>query len=67
MHDRIRKTPKATRAGMREAFRKINIMPANVSLATWKRLKLKTVALDDKRRAKAWIPIKTYQGVAWKP
>jgi hypothetical protein len=59
-------TKKKIRTSMREAFRKINLMPANVRLATWKRLKIKTVALD-KTRAKAWLPVETYQGVAWKP
>jgi hypothetical protein len=58
---------KTTRTSMREAFRRINLMPANVMLATWKRLKIKTVGLDDKKRAKAWLPVETYKGVAWKP
>jgi len=67
MRDRNEEAPKKARSSMREAFRKINLMPANVSLATWKRLKIKTVAIDDKKRAKAWLPVKTCKGVAWKP
>ena len=56
-----------TRASMREAFRKINLMPANVSLATWKLVKPREISLTAKRKKMVWIREKTCRGVAWKP
>ena len=67
MSDRNEEASEKARTSMREAFRKINLMPANVSLATWRIVRQREVSLTAKRKANVWARIKTYQGVAWKP
>ncbi len=46
---------------------KADVMPANVRLATWKRLELRGISITSKRKKMAWIRTGTYKGVAWKP
>ncbi len=45
----------------------LNVIPANVRLATWKRLKLREIAITAKRKKAAWIRTGTFKGIAWKP